>query len=71
MKTMNQIISTDKAPAAVGSIQDLLQQVSGERIRRDLFYLCRDLLPFRKVNYASRPEHGLAGRGGQFHLRPT
>ena len=35
-------------------IRDVLQQVSGERIRRDLFYLCRDPLPFRKVNY-TRP----------------
>jgi acetylornithine deacetylase/succinyl-diaminopimelate desuccinylase-like protein len=28
--------------------------VSADRIRRDLFYLCRDPLPFRKVNY-TRP----------------
>lgn len=35
-------------------IQDILQQVSADRIRRDLFYLCRDPLPFRKVNY-TRP----------------
>jgi len=32
-------------------IQDILQRVSTERIRRDLLYLCRDPLPFRKVNY--------------------
>ncbi|MEM2904515.1 MAG: M28 family peptidase [Candidatus Bathyarchaeia archaeon] len=35
-------------------IQDVLQQVSADRIRRDLRYLCRDPLPFRKVNY-TRP----------------
>ena len=35
-------------------IQDALQQVSADRIRRDLFYLSRDPLPFRKVNY-TRP----------------
>ncbi len=35
-------------------IRDALQKVSADRIRRDLFYLCRDPLPFRKVNY-TRP----------------
>ena len=35
-------------------IQDLLKEVSAERLRHDIFYLCRDPLPFRKVNY-SRP----------------
>ena len=35
-------------------IQDLLERVSAERIRRDLFHLCREPLPFRKVNY-TRP----------------
>ena len=35
-------------------IQDVLQRVSADRIRRDLFYLCRDPLPFRKVNYYRR-----------------
>ena len=35
-------------------IQDLLSSVSADRIRRDLFHLCRDPLPFRKVNY-TRP----------------
>ncbi len=35
-------------------IQDALQRVSADRIRRDLFHLCRDPLPFRKVNY-TRP----------------
>lgn len=35
-------------------LQPLLQRVSGERIRRDLFHLSRDPLPFRKVNY-TRP----------------
>jgi hypothetical protein len=35
-------------------IHDILQRISAERIRRDLFYLCRDPLPFRKVNY-TRP----------------
>lgn len=34
--------------------QDILQRVSAERIRRDLFHLCRDPFPFRKVNY-TRP----------------
>ena len=34
--------------------RDALQKVSADRIRRDLFYLCRDPLPFRKVNY-TRP----------------
>ena len=34
--------------------QDILQRVDAERIRRDLFHLCRDPLPFRKVNY-TRP----------------
>ncbi len=38
-------------------IQEILAQVSPERMRRDLFHLCRDPLPFRKVNY-TRP--GLA-----------
>ena len=32
----------------------MLQQVSADRIRHDLFYLSRDPLPFRKVNY-TRP----------------
>ena len=35
-------------------IQDILERVSGERIRRDLFHLCRAPLPFRKVNH-TRP----------------
>ena len=35
-------------------IKDIIQRVSADRIRRDLFYLCRDPLPFRKVNY-TRP----------------
>lgn len=35
-------------------IQKLLQQVSADRIRRGLLYLCRDPLIFRKVNY-TRP----------------
>jgi hypothetical protein len=35
-------------------IQELLERVSAERIYRDLRYLCRDPLPFRKVNY-TRP----------------
>jgi hypothetical protein len=35
-------------------IQDVLERVSADRIRRDLFHLCRDPLPFRKVNY-TRP----------------
>ena len=32
-------------------IQGLLQSVSAERIRHDLFYLSKDPLPFRKVNF--------------------
>ncbi len=35
-------------------IRDLLDGVSIERLRRDLFYLAADPLPFRKVNY-TRP----------------
>jgi len=35
-------------------VKDLLQRVSADRIRHDLFYLCRNPLPFRKVNY-TRP----------------
>lgn len=35
-------------------LQNLLQRVSADRIRRDLFHLSRDPLPFRKVNY-TRP----------------
>jgi len=35
-------------------IQDAMQQVSAGRIRRDLFHLSCDPLPFRKVNY-TRP----------------
>ena len=35
-------------------IRDELQKVSADRIRRDLYYLSRDPLPFRKVNY-TRP----------------
>jgi hypothetical protein len=35
-------------------IPDALQRVCSERLRRDLFHLCRDPLPFRKVNY-TRP----------------
>ena len=35
-------------------IREALKRVSADRIRRDLFHLCRDPLPFRKVNY-TRP----------------
>jgi hypothetical protein len=35
-------------------LQDVLEQVSAQRIRRDLFHLCGGPLPFRKVNY-TRP----------------
>ena len=35
-------------------IQDVLKLVSADRIRSDLFHLCREPLPFRKVNY-TRP----------------
>ena len=35
-------------------IRDALERVSADRIRHDLFHLCRDPLPFRKVNY-TRP----------------
>jgi hypothetical protein len=34
--------------------QDALQRISADRMRRDLLYLCRDPLPFRKVSY-TRP----------------
>jgi hypothetical protein len=36
------------------NIPRLLDQVSAERLRRDLFYLCDDPLPYRKANY-TRP----------------
>lgn len=32
-------------------VKDLLPRVSADRIRHDLFHLCRNTLPFRKVNY--------------------
>jgi hypothetical protein len=35
-------------------IPSLIQQVDQERLRRDLFYLAKDPLPFRKLNY-TRP----------------
>ena len=35
-------------------IDDVMKRVSTKRLRRDLFHLCRDPLPFRKVNY-TRP----------------
>ncbi len=35
-------------------VDEILHRVSAERIGHDLFYLCRDPLPFRKVNY-TRP----------------
>lgn len=35
-------------------IRDVLERVSADRMRRDLFSLCRDPLPFRTVSY-SRP----------------
>jgi hypothetical protein len=35
-------------------IDDLLRQVSGERIHRDLFHLSKDPLPYRKASY-TRP----------------
>jgi len=34
--------------------EEALKRISAERMRRDLFYLCRDPLRFRKVNY-TRP----------------
>lgn len=40
-------------------IRDLLRKVSAERMRRDLFYLASDPLPFRKVNY-TRPGQSLS-----------
>ena len=39
-------------------IPDLLARVSADRLRHDLFYLCRDPLPYRKVNY-TRPGQAL------------
>jgi hypothetical protein len=43
-------------------IRDALERVSADRIRRDLFHLSRDPLPFRKVNYTrpGRHENSLA-----------
>jgi hypothetical protein len=34
--------------------KEILRQVSADRLRRNLFHLCRDPLPFRKVNH-TRP----------------
>lgn len=39
-------------------IGEVVSQVSVERLRRDLFRLCQDPLPFRKVNYTV-PGHAL------------
>lgn len=39
-------------------VQKIFHRISAERIRRDLFYLSRDPLPFRKVNY-TRPGQSL------------
>jgi hypothetical protein len=39
-------------------IGEIVSRVSVERLRRDLFRLCRDPLPFRKVNYTV-PGHAL------------
>ena len=36
------------------NIHEVLARVSAERMRRDLYHLCHDPLPFRKVNY-TRP----------------
>jgi len=41
-------------PKVVEEIQTLLQAVQQEEIRRHLFYLAKDPLPFRKLNY-TRP----------------
>lgn len=38
-------------------IQDAISGVSEERIERDLFYLCKDPLPFRKANYTRPGQH--------------
>jgi hypothetical protein len=35
----------------IDPIPDLIKQVDQERIRKDLFYLAKDPLPYRKVNY--------------------
>ena len=35
-------------------IREALEKVSGDRLRRDLFYLSSDPLKYRKVNY-TRP----------------
>ena len=42
--------------------QDALKDISAERIRRDLFHLSQDPLPFRKVNYTrpGRSDHSLS-----------
>jgi hypothetical protein len=44
------------------SITRLIQQVNEERLRHDLFYLSKDPLPFRKVNYTlpGHSQHTLA-----------
>jgi hypothetical protein len=54
-------MKTENIPSVDGAkknnkftVQDILPQVSADRIRQNLFYLCRDPLPFRKVNY-TRP----------------
>jgi hypothetical protein len=38
-------------------IDQILRCVSPERLGHDLYYLCRDPLPFRKVNYARPGQH--------------
>ncbi|MEW6753784.1 MAG: M28 family peptidase, partial [Candidatus Latescibacterota bacterium] len=43
-------------------IEQALQRISAERMRRDLFHLCRHPLPFRKANYTrpGQPANSLA-----------
>lgn len=50
-------------------VRNALQRVSAERIRMDLFHLCRDPLPFRKVNYMrpGRTKNSLAEADDLIH----
>jgi hypothetical protein len=45
-----------KHDVATDLISNLIRQVDEERLRRDLFYLAKDPLPYRKLNY-TRPGH--------------
>jgi hypothetical protein len=47
----------------------LLQLVSGDRLRRDLFHLSRYPLPFRKVNYTRPGQHLHSLAEADLHIR--